>query len=98
LIQTLPIVFELCRRTIYHSAMTSSVYKALEGKIKAFFKGDIADDKATLTTYSRDASFFQVCPEMVLFPKDVKDIRALVNFVTQQKKDGLDISITARSA
>ncbi|MBI1838806.1 MAG: FAD-binding oxidoreductase [Candidatus Colwellbacteria bacterium] len=69
-----------------------------ESKIKEFFNGDILSDDASLEAYSRDASIFQVRPEVVLFPKDVYDIESVVKFVSAEKKAGRDISLTPRSA
>ncbi len=67
-------------------------------EIKEFFHGDVAVDDATLTNYSRDYSIFKVRPQVVVFPKDVDDIKNLVKFVSRKKAAGEDISITGRSA
>lgn len=68
----------------------------LKDKIKAFFKGEVKDDEATLKTYSRDASLFEVKPKLVVFPKDKEDIENLVKFVNDNPQEKL--SLTARSA
>lgn len=70
----------------------------MKEKIKVFFKGDIDDSAEVLTSHSHDASLFEVRPELVVYPKDVDDVAALVRFVAQEKKTKADISITARSA
>ncbi len=70
----------------------------LKDEIKQFFKGDVADDKATLKTYSHDASLFEVKPQLVVFPKDAEDIKQLVKFVGERKNTDRHISITPRSA
>ena len=57
-------------------------------------KGDIADDQLTLTAYSRDASLFEVRPQLVVFPKDTEDIKALVKFASSEEAN---ISLTARA-
>ncbi|MDO8729150.1 MAG: FAD-binding oxidoreductase [bacterium] len=62
--------------------------------IKQFFKGEVLDDEITLKTYSRDASLFKVKPELVVFPKDVEDLKALVKWVTENPGH----SITIRAA
>lgn len=67
-------------------------------EIKQFFHGDVAVDDATLTQYSRDYSLFKVRPQVVVFPKDVDDIKNLVKFVSQKKAAGEDVSLTGRSA
>ncbi len=70
----------------------------LSDEIRKFFHGDVADDDATRTKYSRDYSLFKVVPEVVVFPKDVDDIKALVRFVAEKKAAGEDVSLTGRSA
>jgi len=50
----------------------------LKGELQKFFKGDIADDAITLKKYSRDASLFEIVPQLVVAPKDTKDIEELV--------------------
>ena len=70
----------------------------LADEIKQFFHGDVAVDADTITKYSRDYSIFKVAPQVVVFPKDVDDLKNLVKFVAQKKAAGEDISLTGRSA
>ncbi len=63
------------------------------GKI---LRGEVLADDATLTTYSHDASLFEVRPKAVAYPVDAADIGALVNYAAERRGEGL--SITARSA
>ncbi len=72
--------------------------KDLAEKIKTIFKGEINFDEKTLDTYSRDASLFEVEPELVVFPKNTEDIKNLVKFVNENKGDNPELSITARAA
>ncbi|HEX5430132.1 MAG TPA: FAD-binding oxidoreductase [Patescibacteria group bacterium] len=67
-------------------------------KIKQIIKGDVESDAKTLSDFSRDASIYRLRPQVVVFPKDVDDIKALVKYVSEQKEAGQDISLTARSA
>ena len=66
----------------------------LAAEIKKAIRGDVADDDNTLQTYSRDASIFLVKPKVVVFPKDEKDVEALVDFVKSRK----GLSLTGRAA
>lgn len=66
--------------------------------IKKFFKGEVDDAPATLDAYSRDASIFCVRPQLVVFPKDVDDVKNLVAYVSVAQKNGANVSLTARSA
>lgn len=47
---------------------------------------------------SHDASIFEIKPQAVIFPKNVPDIQALVQYVNAKKLAGENISITARAA
>ena len=67
-------------------------------EIKKVFKGEAFDDEKTLSTYSRDASLFEVRPKLVLFPQDSDDIKKLVSFVGENKSTDPTLSVTARSA
>ena len=67
-------------------------------KLKERVRGDVLDDSETRVRYSRDASFFQVTPQVVVFPRDVLDLKALVAFVEEERKDGNSLSLTPRAA
>ncbi len=62
------------------------------------FRGDISAEPKTLTTYSHDASLFEVRPELVVWPKDEADIQVLVDFVNKYKTENPALSITVRAA
>lgn len=66
--------------------------------LKPLFKGDIDTTEETLGIYSHDASLFEIKPEVVMFPKDKEDIKALVKWVNENKAKYPTLSITARSA
>lgn len=66
-------------------------------KLKRTIKGDILTDEQALTLYSHDASLFEVKPQVVVFPKDSEDVKALVRFVNIHKKVDPSLSLTARS-
>lgn len=70
----------------------------LADEIKKFFKGDVSTDETTLNQYSEDASIFRIKPEIVVFPKNVEDIKGLVKFVAQIKKKDKKISLSPRAA
>ena len=67
-------------------------------ELKQIIKGDVAIDEETLTNHSHDASLFEVKPQVVVFPKDAEDVKALVNFVSKHKKNYPNLSLTGRSA
>ena len=71
----------------------------IKQKLKeAGFKGELDDSVSTLQFYSHDASLFEIIPKLVVFPKDNKDVLALVKVVAVEKKNNPKLSITARSA
>ena len=70
----------------------------LVDELKAFMQGDVAADSATLEKFSRDYSVFKVKPSVVVFPRDVEDVKKLVKFVAAKKAKGEPISLTGRSA
>jgi FAD/FMN-containing dehydrogenase len=70
----------------------------LTDEIKFFLHGDVAVDDASLEAASRDYSIFKVRPEIIVFPKDVEDLKNLVAFVKKKKAAGENISLTGRSA
>lgn len=68
---------------------------SLKDDLQKIVKGEILDDNQTLTTYSKDASIFEIQPQVIIFPKDSQDIKAVVNYVNQNPNSNL--SITVRS-
>lgn len=57
----------------------------MKEEIQKFFKGEIEDDEIVLEKYSHDASIFEVKPKIILFPKDVGDIKNLVKWASNNK-------------
>ncbi|MBP7831465.1 MAG: FAD-binding oxidoreductase [Candidatus Pacebacteria bacterium] len=76
----------------------------MKDEIKKFFEGDVDDAAETLATHSRDASIFEVMPQLVVYPKHAKDIEKLVQWAMQKKSDAaegspdLSISLSPRAA
>lgn len=71
---------------------------ALKEFLKTSFKGDFEDSPEVLTKFSHDASLLEVRPQIVVFPKDAEDIKAVVHFVRVHKDAYPDLSVTVRSA
>ncbi|MEK7209415.1 MAG: FAD-binding oxidoreductase [Patescibacteria group bacterium] len=69
----------------------------LVAKIREFFRGEVIDSEMDLEKYSRDASLFKIKPQVVVFPKDVEDIKNLVKFVARNKPENPNLSLTVRS-
>ena len=67
-------------------------------ELAKFIKGEILTDPQSLSRYSQDASIFQIQPQVVVCPKDLADLKALVNFSRERKQAGSDLSLTPRNA
>lgn len=71
---------------------------SLATELKDIIAGEVLSDQKTLETFSKDTSLFQVMPEVVVCPQNVSDIKKIVSFVSEHKKDRPTLSITGRSA
>jgi FAD/FMN-containing dehydrogenase len=60
--------------------------------------GEVYADIASLENNSVDASIFKINPEIVISPKDKSDIQKVVRYISEMKKRGEDVSVTARAA
>ncbi|HET7629779.1 MAG TPA: FAD-binding oxidoreductase [Candidatus Saccharimonadales bacterium] len=70
----------------------------LQKDLKQIFRGELSTDEDLLTKYSHDASLFELRPQIVASPLDSADIKAIVKYVLEHKKDQPELSLTARSA
>lgn len=68
----------------------------IKDDLKTVFKGELLDDRVTLETYSKDASIFDIKPQLVATPIDSSDIQSLIKYVNSHP--GQNLSITPRSA
>ena len=67
-------------------------------ELQKVVSGEVKYDEETLATHSKDASLFRVTPKVVVFPKDANDVKAVVKYVADNKKNDQSLSVTARSA
>lgn len=65
---------------------------------KAGFEGDIDDSIEKRDAYSHDASLFEMMPQLVVSPKNAKDVERLATAANQLKTKIKNLSITARGA
>jgi FAD/FMN-containing dehydrogenase len=71
----------------------------IKKKLKSVgFRGDIDDSAPSLDFYSHDASLFEVRPQLIVKPKDAKDVEELISLVSANKTTMPNLSVTARSA
>lgn len=69
----------------------------IQNELAKIFKGELEVDEQVRETYSHDASLFELKPEVVGFPKDADDLKAVVRFVNENKQANPNLSITPRS-
>jgi len=62
------------------------------------FEGDLDDSTQQRDFYSHDASLFEMVPELIVYPKNVEDVKRLVWAALDSRADIPNISLTARSA
>jgi len=67
-------------------------------KLRKLLKGEIRTDLAARQAVSRDASVYELVPEVVISPADSVDIEKLVKYVAKNKTAYPKLSITPRSA
>lgn len=68
----------------------------IQTALSKFFRGEVITDPTQLDPYSKDASIFQIQPQMVLCPEDTETIQGLVKYVNTHPEENL--SLTPRSA
>ncbi len=66
--------------------------------LKKIIKGEVYGDGVSISKFSSDASLFEVKPRVVVAPKDSDDIRRIVKFVLDDKRQDPSLSITPRAA
>lgn len=69
----------------------------IKDALAQLIEGDIDIEEKTLRTYSRDASLFEIMPQVVIFPKHAVDVGEIVKWVRDNKQKDPTLSITARS-
>ncbi|MBI2674159.1 MAG: FAD-binding oxidoreductase [Candidatus Yanofskybacteria bacterium] len=69
----------------------------MSNQIGEVVKGEVITDNNELKIYSRDASIFEIKPQLIVKPKDAEDIKNLVKFVGEHKSSNPGLSITARA-
>jgi len=65
---------------------------------EAGFKGGISSNKAILDRYSNDESIFTIRPQVVLQPKNQKDVETAVSVIAKETLRFSSLSLTPRAA
>lgn len=86
------------RQTAYATSIVGVSMEIVIRELAKKIKGEIATDTRTRHRMSHDASIYRLIPDVVISPKDNKDIENLVKFVAKHKPAYPKLSITPRSA
>lgn len=70
----------------------------LKNALAPLVSGDIDISEKTLEIFSHDASLFEIKPQIIIFPKNSKDVQAIVKWVHDNKEKNPSLSVTARGA
>lgn len=71
----------------------------LEKKLReAGFRGGVSTDKKYLDRYSTDESIFSIRPQVIIQPKDARDVETAVSVVAEETKSFPTLSLTPRAA
>ncbi len=73
-------------------------YENILISISKLIEGDASASLEDREKVGRDTSIFYVRPEIVVFPKNAEDISKVLQYVSLQKKNGVDISVAMRAA
>jgi FAD/FMN-containing dehydrogenase len=73
-------------------------YKNVYNTLRTFIQGEVSIGDEDREKVARDTSLFYVKPELVVYPKDYKDISKLLEYVSDGRKQGCDISVSFRAA
>jgi FAD/FMN-containing dehydrogenase len=66
-------------------------------EIKKIILGDVSNRKKAITKYSHDTSLFEIEPELIVYPKNTRDVERLVGYAAAYKEKYPNLSLTARS-
>jgi len=65
---------------------------------EAGFRGVVSSDKEHLAKYSTDESIFAIMPQVVIIPKNRRDVEIAVSVIARETKRFTSLSLTARAA
>ena len=60
------------------------------------WRGQIKADEATRSRYSRDASIFEVDPAVIAYPRNLDEVKSLIDWTRQQREAAMAVSLTPR--
>ena len=71
---------------------------SIKEDLAKLISGDLEESAETIDNFSHDASMFELRPSLVIAPKDSADLQQIVKYVSKNKADNPELSITVRSA
>lgn len=70
----------------------------LADELSKIVNGEVSNSRKDIDFHSHDASMFELVPNLVIYPKDPKDLKEIVKYVSKNKTKNPELSITMRSA
>lgn len=70
----------------------------LADELRKIVEGEVSNSRKDIDFHSHDASMFELVPELVVYPKNPKDLKEVVKYVSKNKAKNPELSITMRSA
>jgi len=97
--QHAPIISPLSKNEVMQIKRHPLGHLLLEKKLReAGFRGGVSTDKKFLDKYSTDESIFAIRPQVVLQPKNKKDIEIATKLIAVETKRFSSLSLTPRAA
>lgn len=79
-------------------SMSQNNYSLYAEDLKKLLEGDVSVLDIDRERVARDTSLFYLKPEIVIYPKNEEDVKNLLSYVNEKKKEGNNISVAFRSA
>src|SRR5512143_3816752 len=68
-------------------------FAGLERELRDVFRGELRSDRLARVLYATDASFYEIVPDLVAWPRSVEDVAAAVRLCAKHR-----VPLTARGA
>lgn len=78
--------------------MNTPNYEAIANELRSLVQGDVSLLEEDRERVARDTSIFYVKPELVIYPKNAKDVSTVFQYVSKKKEEGFDIALSMRAA
>jgi len=91
------LLFSMAKPTLIQVIADTKMNDYLK-QLQTEIAGDIDTSDNTKLKFRHDTSMFEITPQAVIYPKNTKDVKAIISSVIKNKQKHPELSITARSA